>query len=171
MDQDAIWYGGRPRPRRLCVKLQTAKNSTPNAPKLTTPPHRPPPSAPKAPLAPRSYGARPRRLLHLSCPPDLLTLPTPFPHTFRRLCPQRKFQGAKVPGNKTARERMGQGTKWPGNERAREQKRQGAIWTGTESARVLLANSLRGGNWPGSEKVRATSRFFQVSTPANNCCH
>ena len=35
MGQDATWYGGRPRPRRLCVKTSIdCKNSTPNAPKL-----------------------------------------------------------------------------------------------------------------------------------------
>jgi len=107
------------------------------------PPHSPPPWAPTVPLAPRSYGARPRRLRHLGCPPDLLTLPPHF-HTpsaayvRSERATERKFQGAKVAGNETARERKGQG----------------AIWPGSESARVLLADSLRGANWPGSEKAR-----------------
>ena len=118
MDQNATWYGGRPRLRRFCVRLQTAKHSTPNAPELTflaqksekkfrggarPPPRSPSPSAPTAPLAPRSYGARPRRLRHLGCPPDLLTSP-PFPHTFRHVCPERKSHRAKVQGSESSRE-------------------------------------------------------------------
>ena len=83
MDQHATWYGGRPRPRRLCVRLQTAEI----APECTgthvfsskiekrfwggaqPPSPQPPPSAPTAPLATRPYGARPRRLRHLGVSP------------------------------------------------------------------------------------------------------
>ena len=50
---------------------------------------------------------------------------------------ERKFQGAKRPGNESSRERKGPGAKVPGR----------------ELARVLLELSLRGANWPGSEKA------------------
>jgi len=33
--------------------------------------------------------------------------------------PERKGQGAKVPGSEMARERKGQGASWPGSEKAR----------------------------------------------------
>jgi len=89
------------------------------------PPYSPPPSAPTAPLAPRSYGARPRRLRHLGCPPDLLTSP-PFPHTFRHVCPERKSHRAKVQGSESSRERKFKEMKWPGSKSAREQFGQGA---------------------------------------------
>ena len=50
-------------------------------------------------------------------------------------------------------ERKFQGAKWPGNDRARERVGQGAKVPESELARVLLADSLRGANGPGSEKA------------------
>jgi len=47
-----------------------------------------------------------------------------------------------------ATERKFQGAKWPGNERARKRVGQGA------NRPVLLSESLRGANWPGNEKAR-----------------
>ena len=76
------------------------------------PPHSPPPWAPTVPLAPRSYGARPRCLRHLGCPPDLLTLPPHF-HTpsaayvRSERAMEQKFQGTKRPESESARERFG----------------------------------------------------------------
>jgi len=115
MDQNATWYGGRPRLRRFCVRLQTAKHSTPNAPELTflaqksekkfrggarPPPRSPSPSAPTAPLAPRSYGARPQRLWHLGCPPNFAPISTHLPPPMPR---------AKEPQSESSRERKFQG--------------------------------------------------------------
>ena len=41
---------------------------------------------------------------------------------------------------------------------SRERKFQGAKGPGSEWARVLLADSLQGGNWPGSKKAMITSK-------------
>jgi len=64
----------------------------------------------------------------------------------------------EVPGSKRAREQMDQEANGPGSERAKEQKFQGAKGPGSEWARVLLADSLQGGNWPGSKKAMITSK-------------
>ena len=149
VDQDATWYGGRPRPRGLCVRLKTAKKhpkctethlfSSKIKKKISGEGHSPSSDASPQPTSLGAKGAFGASILrHLGCPPDLLTLPPPFPHTFRRLCPQRKSHETRVPGSESSRERNGQGTKGPGS----------------ISARVLLADSLRGANWPGSEKAR-----------------
>ena len=73
------------------------------------PPHSPPPSVLTVSLAPRSYGAQPRRLRHLGCPQDLLTLPPISTH----LPPP--MSGAKGSGNERARERKRQGANRPGS--------------------------------------------------------
>jgi len=60
-------------------------------------------------------------------------------------------------------ERKFQGAKWPGNVRARGPKGQGAKGPGSKSARVLLADSFREANWPGSEKDRYLADYIQTT--------
>ena len=117
MDQNVTWYGGRPRPRRLCLRLWTAKNSTPNAPELTFlaqkskksgEGHRPLPTAhhPRRRLRlwrldPMALDLCTFRTSAVPRPPDFAPS---FPHTFRRLCPGRKSHRAKLPGSENSRE-------------------------------------------------------------------
>jgi len=63
------------------------------------------------------------------------------------------IKGAKVPGNESSTERKFHRTFVPKSEKARERKGQGTNVPGSELARVILADSLRGGNWPGSKKA------------------
>jgi len=117
MDQHATWYGGRPQPTRLCVRLHTAKRSSPNAPELTFLAQKTKKNSGEG-HSPVPTAHLPRRRLHLwrldpmaldlgafGCPPDLLTSPPHF-HT-----PSTPMSGAKEPahrakdrGSKSSRE-------------------------------------------------------------------
>ena len=96
MDQHATWYAGRPRPRRLCVRLQTAKI----APRM----HRNSPFYLK--IEKKILGRGTATSLGADCVFGPSTL----------WCPQtreRKFQGMKYPGNERALERKRQGANRP----------------------------------------------------------
>ena len=150
-----------------------------------SPPYSPPPSAPTAPLAPRSYGARPRRLRLSPRPPDF---PPPFSHTFdahvrsERAGPQsersreQKFQGMKWPGSEApgsdlARERIGQGPTGrfaPGNELAQEWKSSVQLTQSlsTSAASIALLNTLPS-NSSSKQSTNETVLIFTISTELN----